>query len=131
MSSSSVAHVEGDSSHIDQGVLSRIQHLNLTEKITDRNQSAVAYGGFSEVFRGLLRRDGREPLEVAIKRLRFHVDETKIEKAGQLVLPHVVLADSQQLSSNSPRRSTYGQSYLTQTSYHSWDLLSARKHASP
>ena len=70
-------------------ILSRIQHLNVTDNIIDRSRSAVAYGGFCEVFRGHLRQDGCENLAVAIKRLRFHVDEEKVEKVGPLAPPSV------------------------------------------
>ena len=71
---------------IDQDVLARIQHLDLSDKITGMGRSAVAYGGFCEVFRGRLLLDEREYLDVAIKRLRFHVNETNVKKAGPLVL---------------------------------------------
>ena len=96
MLSSSVASVRerGDSRSIDQDVLSRIQHLNVTENITDRSQSAIAYGGFSEVFRGHLHRGGDVHVDVAIKRLRFHVDEEKVKKAGPLVFPSVECVSS-------------------------------------
>ena len=131
MLSSTAARGPDDSLSVDQEVLSRIQHLDVTKDITGRSRSAVAYGGFSEVFRGLLSRDGHRHVDVAIKRLRFHVDEAKVNKASLFELCFLVRTDSQRLSSNSPRKCTYGQSYLTQTSCHSWVLLSARKHASP
>ena len=66
---------------LDQDVLAHIQHLDLSNSIIDTFRKAIAYGGDSEVFRGCLRRDESEPLDVAIKRLRFHVDEEKVKKA--------------------------------------------------
>ena len=81
-SSAAGAREQSDLRGTDQDILSCIQHLNVTENIIDRSRSAVAYGGFCEVFRGRLRQDGRKHLDVAIKRLRFHVDEAKVEKAG-------------------------------------------------
>ena len=125
------AREQKDSRCIDQDVLSRIQHLNVTGNVVDKSQSAVSYGGFCEVFKGRLRQDGREHLDVAIKRLRFHVDEVKVKKAGPFILPYLVLVGSQQLSSNSPRRSTCGQSYVTHMFCHCWGLLFARTRASP
>ena len=88
------AREQKDSRCIDQDVLSRIQHLNVTGNVVDRSQSAVTYGGFCEVFTGRLRQDGRDHLDVAIKRLRFHVDEVKVKKAGPLVLPPVACISS-------------------------------------
>ena len=73
---------QGHSNGLDQDVLARIQHLDLSNNITNRSQEAVAHGGYSEVFTGLLTRDGNEPLGVAIKRLRFHVGEAKVKKAS-------------------------------------------------
>ena len=88
-SSTATAREQGNSRSIDQDVLSCIQHLDVTDNIVDRSQSAVAYGGFCEVFKGRLHRYGRKHLDVAIKRLRFHVDKAKVEKAGPLVLTSV------------------------------------------
>ena len=81
-SSTATAREQGNSRSIDQDVLSRIQHLDVTKHIISRSQSAVAYGGFCEVFRGRLLLDEREHVDVAIKRLRFHVNETNVKKAG-------------------------------------------------
>ena len=130
-SSTATAREQGNSRSIDQDVLSRIQHLNVTGNVVDKSQSAVSYGGFCEVFRGRLRQDGREHLDVAIKRLRFHVDEANVKKASPLTFVSLVSVDSQHLSSNLPKKSTCGQSYLIQTSCHCWALLSARTRASP
>ena len=75
------------------GVISRIQHLNITKSITYRNPKAAGYGGFSEVFRGRFQ-DGESDVDVAIKRLRFYLDEANITKAGQPVLSSVVPVSS-------------------------------------
>ena len=80
MSSSSAAGAPAPRA-INQDVLSRIRHLDITNNIEDRNQTSVAYGGYSEVFTGRLRRFGDEKVDVAIKRLRFHIGETKAMKA--------------------------------------------------
>ena len=88
------AREQGDSNSIDQEILSRIQHLDLTKNITDKSRRALAYGGYSEVFKGLLHKDGHKDVDVAIKRLRFHVDETKVKKASPLMLPLVLFASS-------------------------------------
>ena len=93
-STSAAAREQGNSQGIDQEILSRIQHLDLTKNIIDRSQRALAYGGYSEVFKGILRRDGCTDADVAIKRLRFHVDETKVKKASPPVLLPGVLVSS-------------------------------------
>ena len=80
-SSATSVRAQGDSKNINQDVLSRIQHLDVTEHITDKSQGTVAHGGYSEVFRGCLRRVGNGQVDVAIKRLRFHTGEEKVMKA--------------------------------------------------
>ena len=85
MSSPSAANVH-DLKSVDQVILSRIQHLDVTKDIVHRSQSAVAYGGFSEVFKGCIRRDGCGVLGVAIKRLRFHTGEEKVMKVRPSLL---------------------------------------------
>ena len=80
MASSSAASAPSPKA-INQDVFFRIQHLDVTRNIEDRSQSSVAYGGYSEVFTGRLRRVGNERVDVAIKRLRFHVGEAKAVKA--------------------------------------------------
>ena len=81
-SSPSAPCVQASSKGIDRGILSLIQHLDITANVTYKSQSVAAYGGFSEVFRGRLRRDGhtKTHIDIAIKRLRFHVDEEKVKK---------------------------------------------------
>ena len=79
-SSAASAREQGDSKTIDQNVLSRIQHLDVTQHITDKSQKAVAYGGYCEVFKGCVRRVETGETDVAIKRLRFHTDEEKVLK---------------------------------------------------
>ena len=96
MASSSIAgaHKLDGSKGVDQDVLSRIRHLDVTAHITDRSQETVAHGGYCEVFTGRLHRVGYDQVHVAIKRLRFHVDETNVEKAGSLVPPFVACVSS-------------------------------------
>ena len=86
MSSPSAANVH-DLKSVDQVILSRIQHLDVTRNIEDRSPTSVAYGGYSEVFTGRLRRAGNERVDVAIKRLRFHVGEAKALKARTRMHP--------------------------------------------
>ena len=76
-----------ESKSFDPDVLSHIKHLDISKYITDKSPTAIAYGGFSEVFRGQLQRDSdeHEHVGVAIKRLRFHVDESKVKKAGRFL----------------------------------------------
>ena len=75
-----------DARNLDGDILARIQHLDLSNNITDRSREAVAYGRYSEAFTGLLHRGENEPLRVAIERLRFHVDEEKVKKVRPLLL---------------------------------------------
>ena len=122
-----------ESKSFDPDVLSHIKHLDISKYITDKSPTAIAYGGFSEVFRGQLQRDSdeHEHVGVAIKRLRFHVDESKVKKAGRFLISCKRYADSQEKRSNLRKKSTCGQSCVTQTSCHCWDLPSARKRAFP
>ena len=57
----------------------RLQHLKLTCRIIQRSQRALGNGGFSEVFQGKCHIDGRGELTVAIKRLRFHVENVNFK----------------------------------------------------
>ena len=115
---------------IDKAILSRIKHLDVTAYITYESQKAVAYGGCCEVFKGCVRRDENSEVSVAIKRLRFHTGEEKVLKARPSSLIVEELAGSHELCSNSPKKSTYGQSCPIRTSYRCWATLSARKQAS-
>ena len=118
MASSTASTCEQDYSKIiNQGILSRIQHLNVTELITDKSREAVAYGGNCEVFTGNLRRGVNGQVCVAIKRLRFHTGEERALEArpSSLYAEQPVVSHGQ--SSNSPKKFTYGQSCPTQTSY--------------
>ena len=75
---------DGKRKSFEKDVLARIQHLDISKDIIDKSSTATDYGGFSEVFRGQLRRDGLGVVDIAIKRLRFHVDEEKVKKASTL-----------------------------------------------
>ena len=85
-SSTAGAHKQDGSKSIDQDVLSRIRHLDVTRNITDRSQKTVAHGGYSDVFIGRLRRGEKEQVHVAIKRLRFHTGEAKVMEARPSLL---------------------------------------------
>ena len=116
---------------ITQGVLSRVRHLDVTQKITDRSRKTVAHGGYCEVFTGRLRRIGNDQVRVAIKRLRFHTGEAKVMEAGPTLLSTKELGCSRDLCSNSQKKSTYGQSCPIQISYRCWATPSARKQIFP
>ena len=87
MASSLAAGVRADG--INQDVLSRVRHLDVTQNITDRSQKTVAHGGYCEVFTASLHRIGSDQVQVqvAVKRLRFHTGETKVMEAGPSLLP--------------------------------------------
>ena len=129
----SSASRQGDSKSINQDVLSRIQRLNVTGRITDMSQKAVAYGGYSEVFTGSLRTGEKMngQVDVAVKRLRFHTGEEKVLEARPPLLIAEDLAGSHDVSSNSPRKSTYGQSCPIRTSCRYLATPSARKQTFP
>ena len=91
MASSSAAGVRAEG--INQDVLSRVRHLDVTRNITDRSRKAVAYGGYCEIFKGCLQRENDQML-VAIKRLRFHIGATKVMEAGPSLLSVKELARS-------------------------------------
>ena len=126
------ARAQSDSKSIDQDVLSRIQHLNVTKHIiTDSGQKTVAHGGYSEVCRGCLLRVGNEQVDVAIKRLRFHTGEEKVMKVHSSLLIAEKLIFSHDLFRNSIKKSTYGQNCPIQTSYRYWVTPFAKKRTSP
>ena len=61
-------------------VLSRIQHLDLTDKVTHKDTDIAGHGGYSEVFKGRCRVDDGNEVRVAIKRLRFYLKDTEMNK---------------------------------------------------
>ena len=80
-SSGTAAREPSGSKRIDPNVLLRIRHLDVTRNITDKSHKTVAHGGYSDVFRGRLRKSKKERVRVAIKRLRFNTGEKKVMKA--------------------------------------------------
>ena len=110
------AREQGRSNSLGQDILARIQHLDLSDNITDRSRKSVAHGGYCEVYTGRLHRGKKERVHVAIKRLRFHTGEEKVMKARPSLLSSGEVASSQGLPSNSRRKSTCGQSCPIQTS---------------
>ena len=79
-SSATNAREQCDSNSVDQDALSRVRHLDVMKDITYKCQSVAAYGGYSEVFRGRLRKGVNVHVDIAVKRLRFHVDEAKVKR---------------------------------------------------
>lgn len=65
---------------VDKDILSCIRFLGQSAKIMQRSKKAVGLGGYSEVFRGRCLVEGRGQVDVAIKRLRFHIDDEAFTK---------------------------------------------------
>lgn len=71
-----------DPVRLTEVILSRIQHLDLTGETISRSEKATGHGGFSDVFKGRCQKEGMGELDVAIKRLRFHVDNIEFTKVS-------------------------------------------------
>ena len=97
-----------ESSPSSMEVDSRLHHLKLSCRIIERSKRALGNGAFSEVFRGRCLIEGRGETDVAIKRLRFHVETTNLKR--------VRIGSSSRVSSKltmtscSRRKSMYGRS---------------------
>ncbi len=64
-------------------LLADLHDLDLTGEIQDEDPFLTAHGGYCDVFRGKARRHGG--MQVAIKRLRVHVLESK--EAAKVLYP--------------------------------------------
>ena len=65
--------VPKDLSILDSAILLDLKHLDLTGRIVSMSTEAVGQGAYSEVFSGREVVQGQDQVEVAIKRIRFHV----------------------------------------------------------
>ena len=70
---------------VDAAVLKRIRHLDASGGLTFRDSNARGQGAFSEVFMGRCRIKGLGEVDVAVKRLRFHVDSDDFTQVNTLV----------------------------------------------
>ena len=71
-----------DLSTIDGTILAKLKHLDLTGRVESMSLEATGQGTFSEVFEGLACVPGRGALEVAIKRIRFHLKSTDCKRVS-------------------------------------------------
>lgn len=67
---------------IRPAALPDIAHLLLLGKITHRSAEAMGHGGFSEVFKGRCWMGERGEMDVAMKRLRFHLADVSFKKVS-------------------------------------------------
>ena len=99
----------------DFPILTSIQDLDLTGKVTFGSEQAVSFGGFSEIFRGYYWwTTFAITVTVAIKRLRFHVKNGDYKRVRQYHSVDASLFDV--FASCLNRRSTSGQSSYIPTS---------------
>lgn len=70
------------SSFVDTAILSELIQLDLTNCLMSMSAEATGLGGFSDVFRGRARIAGRGNVDVAIKRLRFHVQTSDCKRVS-------------------------------------------------
>ena len=67
-------------------VFARVQHLDLSGRITLKNAIAAGHGGYSEVFKVSCRLHSGEEASVAVKRLRYHLDSSKMLEVRHFVV---------------------------------------------
>ena len=73
--------------NIDQKTLDSLKHLDLTGKVFYKNRDARGQGAFSEVFMGSCYVQGRGEVNIAMKRLRFHVGTMDCKRVRGRLLP--------------------------------------------
>ena len=71
-------------SPISKPVFDRIRHLNLTDRVTQRDAVASGHGGLSEIFKGRCELDNGTDVCGAIKRLRYHLADLDMGKVRKL-----------------------------------------------
>lgn len=59
---------------IDKTVLAQLERFDLTGDVTQISNEARGHGGFAEVFKGRCTVVERGEIDIAVKRLRFHVN---------------------------------------------------------
>ena len=68
-------------------ILLDLKHLDLTGRIVSMSTEAVGQGAYSEVFSGREVVQGQNQVEVAIKRIRFHVKSTDCKRVRLQLSP--------------------------------------------
>ena len=96
------------SSSIRESVFDRIRHLDLSDRITHRSAAVAGHGGLSEVFKGRCRLSDGEEASVAIKRLRYHLEDLDMNKVRLFTVARPFLVINNHLSSSSNKRYTSG-----------------------
>ena len=64
-------------------VFARVQHLDLSGRISLKDAVALGHGGLSEVFKVSCRLHNGEEASVAVKRLRYHLKSLDMGKVRQ------------------------------------------------
>lgn len=70
---------------IDPTILALIPHIKLSDDSSLRQNKAIAYGAFGDVFRCRAIINEEEEAEVAAKRLRFHLNPVAIKKVSKIL----------------------------------------------
>ena len=104
---------------LDKDTLTVLGLHDLSGKVTFDETGAKGIGGNSEVFKGVFEGDGNGQVDVAVKRLRFHLQKDDSEKVKVTARLHILLDlyvhfDERRCSNG---RSTSGQSFVTKTFY--------------
>ena len=66
---------------VDKGILKELEHYDLSDNVAYDCGEATGQGGFSEVFRGIFTTEVGQ-IDVAVKRMRFHVKSTDCKLVG-------------------------------------------------
>ena len=108
---------------LDEAVLARLKHLDITDKIKSMSRNAIGHGAFSEVFRGSAALASRGVVNVAIKRLRFHLDSMDCKRGSSC---HAAINRLFEMirPSYSSKKSMCGQNFAIRTFCPCWDTLS-------
>lgn len=72
--------------NIDREILNQLQHLDMSGLVVYKNRDARGQGAFSEVFMGNCHIRGHYKVDVAIKRLRFHIDSVDCKQASRYTI---------------------------------------------
>ena len=86
-SSTTSPHEQTDPKSMDRSFLPIIQHLDVSKDIVYDERRMMHAGSFCDIYRGRLDGHRQTDVEIAIKRLRFHVGEAKALKARTRMHP--------------------------------------------
>ena len=113
---------------LDKDTLTVLGLHDLSGKVTFDETGAKGIGGNSEVFKGVFEGDGNGQVDVAVKRLRFHLQKDDSEKVKVTARLHILLDRSIYSDGRSclNGRSMPGRSFATKTFYSYWVSLSAQ-----